>query len=82
VRGQVADELLLGHDAPVLGQLRDGAPKPDRRVTPKAPLCAVRRIDESGRSRTPPATTYSVFTAWKVNSQKFGTDLGRRKNDV
>ncbi len=43
------------------GRLRSGAPNNDRRVTRKALLS--RRIDGSGQSRTPPATTYSVFTA-------------------
>ena len=43
------------------GRLQDDARKTDRRVTPKALLS--RRIDGSGQSRTPPATTYSLFTA-------------------
>ncbi len=60
MRGQAASKLLLGH-APVLGGCGTTLPKTDRRVTPKALLS--RRIDGSGQSWTPPATTYSVFTA-------------------
>ena len=68
MRGHAASKLLLGH-APVPGG-SGGAPKNDRRVTGKASL-TVRRMDGSGRSEASPATAYSVFTAWKMNSANF-----------
>jgi hypothetical protein len=59
VRGQVPGKLLLGHALTVGGYgaalrtMTDGSL--GRHLS--------RRIDESGQSLTPPATTYSVFTA-------------------
>jgi hypothetical protein len=58
VRGQVPGKLLLGHALTVGGYgaalrtMTDGSL--GRHLS--------RRIDESGQSLTPPATTYSVFT--------------------
>ena len=69
MRGHAASKLLLGH-APVPGG-SGGAPKNDRRVTGKAPL-TVRRMDGSGRFEASPATAYSVFTAWNMDSRKSG----------
>jgi hypothetical protein len=52
-------ELLLSH-APAAGDY-GVAPQIDRQVTLKA--FSGRRMDGSDRSRAPPATIYSVFTA-------------------
>jgi hypothetical protein len=59
-RGLWTSIKQVGH-APVLGGCGTTPPKTGRRVTRKALLS--QRIDGSGQSQKPPATTYSVFTA-------------------
>jgi hypothetical protein len=76
VRGQVPGKLLLGHALTVGGYgaalrtMTDGSL--GRHLS--------RRIDESGQSLTPPATTYSVFTA--NGSAATGRRAGTRRQST
>jgi hypothetical protein len=75
VTGHVSGKLLLGHAAPAAGGY-GAASRIDRRVTRKAPKGP--RIDGSGRSEAPPATSYRVFTADRNIAREGQRAVGRR----